>query len=39
MNDFNPAAFSNAVADVAEQVAAVTASFATHHGRTASAFH
>ena len=38
MNDFNPAAFSNAVADVAERAAPATASLATHH-RTASAFH
>ena len=39
MTSFDLAAFSNAVADIAEQAAPVTASFLTHHGRTATAFH
>ncbi|WP_378951225.1 S1C family serine protease [Mesorhizobium sp. ANAO-SY3R2] len=39
MTSFNLAAFSDAVADIAEQAASVTASFSTHHGRTATAFH
>lgn len=39
MTSFDLAAFSNAVADIAEQAASVTASFLTHHGRTATAFH
>ncbi len=39
MSDFNLSAFSDAVADVAATAASSTASFATHHHRTASAFH
>ncbi|CAN7696527.1 S1C family serine protease [Mesorhizobium amorphae] len=39
MSDFNLSSFSDAVADVAATVAPATASLATHHGRTASAFH
>ncbi|MEP9374925.1 S1C family serine protease [Mesorhizobium sp. KR1-2] len=39
MTSFDLAAFSNAVADIAGQAASVTASFLTHHGRTATAFH
>ncbi|WP_315924219.1 S1C family serine protease [Mesorhizobium sp. SP-1A] len=39
MKDFNLAAFSNAVADLAEKVGPLTASLPIHHGRTASAFH
>ena len=39
MSDFNLSAFSDAIADLAAQAAPVTASFATHHHRTATAFH
>lgn len=39
MTSFDLAAFSGAVADIAEQAASLTASFSTHHGRTAAAFH
>ncbi|UDL88932.1 S1C family serine protease [Mesorhizobium sp. PAMC28654] len=39
MSDFNLNAFSQAIADLAAKAAPVTASFATHHHRTASAFH
>jgi S1-C subfamily serine protease len=39
MTSFNLAAFSDAVADIAEQAASLTASFSTSHGRTATAFH
>lgn len=39
MSNFDPAAFSDAVAGVAEQAAPTTASFAIGHGRTATAFH
>ncbi|MFK0689904.1 S1C family serine protease [Mesorhizobium sp. IMUNJ 23033] len=39
MSDFNLSAFSDAIADVAATAAPATASLATHHGRTASAFH
>lgn len=39
MTRFDLAAFSNAVADIAGQAAPVTASFLSHHGRTATAFH
>ncbi|RUY95039.1 serine protease, partial [Mesorhizobium sp. M7A.F.Ca.CA.002.15.1.1] len=39
MSDFNLSAFSQAIADLAAQAAAATAGFATHHHRTASAFH
>ncbi|QKC82488.1 S1C family serine protease [Mesorhizobium sp. NZP2077] len=39
MSDFNLNAFSQAIADLAAQAAPATASFATHHHRTASAFH
>ncbi len=39
MSDFNLSAFSDAIADLAAQAAPATASFATHHHRTASAFH
>ncbi|CCV08658.1 Serine protease [Mesorhizobium metallidurans STM 2683] len=39
MSDFNLSAFSDAVADIAAKAAPATASFATHHHRTASAFH
>lgn len=39
MTRFNLAALSNAVADISEQAALVTASFSTHHGRTVTAFH
>ncbi|MBB6411572.1 S1C family serine protease [Mesorhizobium sangaii] len=39
MTDFNLSAFSQAIADLAAKVAPATASFATHHHRTASAFH
>jgi len=39
MSDFNLSAFSDAIADVAATVAPAVASFATHHHRTASAFH
>ncbi|QKD06300.1 S1C family serine protease [Mesorhizobium loti] len=39
MSDFNLSAFSEAVADLAAKAAPATAGFATHHHRTASAFH
>ncbi|RVB19373.1 serine protease, partial [Mesorhizobium sp. M7A.F.Ca.CA.001.07.2.1] len=39
MSDFNLSAFSQAVADLAAKAAPATAGFATHHHRTASAFH
>lgn len=39
MSDFNLSAFSDAIADVAATAAPAVASFATHHHRTASAFH
>ncbi|MER8448164.1 S1C family serine protease [Mesorhizobium sp. M1066] len=39
MSDFNLSAFSDAIADLAAKAAPATASFATHHHRTASAFH
>ncbi|TPK72465.1 serine protease [Mesorhizobium sp. B2-4-15] len=39
MSDFNLNAFSEAIADLAAKAAPATASFATHHHRTASAFH
>ncbi len=39
MSDFNLSAFSDAIADVAAAAAPAVASFATHHHRTASAFH
>ncbi|MEI9411579.1 S1C family serine protease [Mesorhizobium salmacidum] len=39
MSDFNLSAFSDAIADLAAEAAPATASFATHHHRTASAFH
>ena len=39
MSSFDLGAFSDAVADIAEQAAPTTASFVTHHGRTATAFH
>lgn len=39
MSDFNLSAFSDAIADLAAQAAPATASFATHHHRSASAFH
>lgn len=39
MSDFNLSAFSDAIADLAAKAAPVTASFATHHHRTATAFH
>lgn len=39
MTSFDLAAFSDAVADTAEQAASLTASFSTHHGRTATAFY
>lgn len=39
MNNFNLAAFSDAVAGIAERAEPMTASFATQHGRTATAFH
>ena len=39
MSDFTLNAFSQAIADLAAKAAPVTASFATHHHRTASAFH
>lgn len=39
MTRFDLAAFSDTVADTAEQAASATASFSTHHGRTATAFH
>ncbi|RUX26064.1 serine protease, partial [Mesorhizobium sp. M4A.F.Ca.ET.050.02.1.1] len=39
MSDFNLSAFSDAIADLAAAAAPATASLATHHHRTASAFH
>ncbi|MDX8480187.1 S1C family serine protease [Mesorhizobium sp. VK24D] len=39
MSNFNLSAFSDAIADVAAAAAPAVASFATHHHRTASAFH
>ncbi|TPK77999.1 serine protease [Mesorhizobium sp. B2-4-18] len=39
MSDFNLNAFSDAIADIAAKATPTTASFATHHHRTASAFH
>ncbi|MBZ9906165.1 S1C family serine protease [Mesorhizobium sp. BR115XR7A] len=39
MSDFNLNAFSDAIADIAAKATPGTASFATHHHRTASAFH
>ncbi|MEO5757185.1 MAG: S1C family serine protease [Mesorhizobium sp.] len=39
MSDFNLSAFSEAIADLAATAAPATASFVTHHHRTASAFH
>jgi S1-C subfamily serine protease len=39
MTSFDLAAFSDAVADIAETAAPFTASFTTQHGRTATAFH
>ena len=39
MSSFDLVAFSDAVAGIAEQAAPMTASFATRHGRTATAFH
>ncbi|TGV64735.1 serine protease, partial [Mesorhizobium sp. M00.F.Ca.ET.158.01.1.1] len=39
MSDFNLSAFSDAIADLAAKAAPATASFTTHHHRTASAFH
>ncbi|AZO22302.1 serine protease [Mesorhizobium sp. M1E.F.Ca.ET.045.02.1.1] len=39
MSNFNLSAFSDAIADVAAAAAPALASFATHHHRTASAFH
>ncbi|MDE2331880.1 MAG: serine protease [Bradyrhizobium sp.] len=39
MSQFDLAAFSDAVACIAERAAPMTASFATEHGRTATAFH
>lgn len=39
MSDFNLSAYSEAVADLAARAAPATASFSTHHHRTASAFH
>ena len=39
MSDFDLNAFSQAIADLAAKAAPVTAGFATHHHRTASAFH
>jgi S1-C subfamily serine protease len=39
MSDFNLSAFSEAIADIAATTAPATASFTTHHHRTASAFH
>ncbi|TJV03520.1 MAG: serine protease [Mesorhizobium sp.] len=39
MSDFNLSAFSQAIADLAAKAAPAMASFATHHHRTASAFH
>ncbi|MBZ9872958.1 S1C family serine protease [Mesorhizobium sp. BR1-1-9] len=39
MSEFNLSAFSEAIADLAAKAAPATASFTTHHHRTASAFH
>ncbi len=39
MTSLDIAAFSEAVADIAEKAAPLTGSFTTHHGRTATAFH
>ncbi|PTE07043.1 S1C family serine protease [Mesorhizobium helmanticense] len=39
MSDFNLSAFSDAIADIAATAAPAAASFATHHHRTATAFH
>jgi S1-C subfamily serine protease len=39
MSSFDLAAFSDAVAGIAEKAAPLTASFKTQHGRTATAFH
>jgi S1-C subfamily serine protease len=39
MSSFDLGAFSDAVADVADTAAPLTAGLATHHGRTATAFH
>lgn len=39
MSRFDLAAFSDAVADIAEKAAPLTASFRIRHGRTATAFH
>lgn len=39
MSNFNLAAFSDAVAGIAEKAAPLTASFTAQHGRTATAFH
>lgn len=39
MSDFNLSAFSDAIADIAATAAPATASFTTHHHRTATAFH
>lgn len=39
MSNFDLAAFSDAVAGIAEQAAPITANFAAGHGRTATAFH
>lgn len=39
MTKFDLADLSNAVAEIAGQAASLTASFSTHHGRTATAFH
>lgn len=39
MSDFNLSGFSDAIANLAAKAAPATASFATHHHRTASAFH
>jgi len=39
MSSFDLAAFSEAVAAIAEKAAPLTASFKTQHGRTATAFH
>ncbi|CCV15664.1 S1C family serine protease [Mesorhizobium sp. STM 4661] len=39
MSDFNLSAFSDAIADIAAKAAPAMAGFATHHHRTASAFH
>lgn len=39
MSSFDLAAFSDAIAGIAERAAPLTASFTTQHGRTATAFH